>query len=87
MMDCPNFAKMQKLFQRKNASTSKGQMVVEVKTIIVDVNVVDINVATRSIITKDHVFQEREPWKNKNIKNQEKEDKFQKTMVETVQQL
>jgi len=55
-MDRPNFAKMLKLFQRKNASTFEGKMVVEVKTIIVDVNVVDINVATIGIITKDHVF-------------------------------
>jgi len=52
MMDCPNLTKMQKLFERKKCIKLRRKMVVEVKTIIVDVNVVDINVATRSIIKK-----------------------------------
>jgi hypothetical protein len=51
------------------------------------VNVIDINVATRSIIIKDHVFQEREPRKNKITTYWEKKEKLKKTMVKTIQHL
>ncbi len=57
MTNCPKFAKMQKMFQVKNASSSKGKIIVEVKTIIANVNVVDVNLTTRSRITKDQMFQ------------------------------
>jgi hypothetical protein len=50
------FAKMQKMFQGKNASSLEGKMVVEVKIVTIDVNVVDVNLVTRSIIIKDQVF-------------------------------
>jgi hypothetical protein len=33
---------MQKMFQSKNASSSEGKMIVEIKTIIANVNVIDI---------------------------------------------
>ncbi len=33
------------------------------------------------------MFQEKEPWKNKSIANWEKEEKFKKAMVKTIQEL
>lgn len=48
MTDYPNFAKMQKMFQGENASSLEVKLIVEVKTINVDVNVV-----IRSKIIKD----------------------------------
>jgi hypothetical protein len=39
------------MFQGENASSAEGKVIVEVKTIITNVNV-----ATRNRITKDHVF-------------------------------
>jgi hypothetical protein len=51
-----SFAKMQKMFQEKNASNLEGKMVVEVKIVTTNVNVVDINVVTRSIIIEDQMF-------------------------------
>jgi hypothetical protein len=53
MMDYPKFAEMEKMFQGKNASSSKGKVIVEVKTVTTNVNLVDVNVVTRSIIIKD----------------------------------
>ncbi len=50
-MDRLKFAKMQKMFQGKNASSLEKKAIVKVKTIIVDVHVVDINVVIISIIT------------------------------------
>jgi hypothetical protein len=50
MMDCPKFANMQKMFQRKNASNSEGKAIVEVETINANVNSIDVNVTTRSRI-------------------------------------
>jgi hypothetical protein len=47
-------------------------MVVNVQTVIANVNVIDVNVAT-SRITKDHVLQERKPRKNKSAIDWEKE--------------
>ncbi len=51
------------------------------------VNVEDVNVATKRKITKEKMFQERKPRKNKSTTNWEKEDKLNKTMVDTIQQL
>jgi hypothetical protein len=48
MIDYPKFAKMQKMFQGENASSLEVKVIVEVKTINVDVNV-----AIRSKIIKD----------------------------------
>jgi hypothetical protein len=56
MTDCPEFAKMQKMFQGKNASNLEGKAISEVKTITTDVNVINVNVATRSIIIKKQAF-------------------------------
>jgi hypothetical protein len=53
MTNYPKFVEMHKMFQGKNASTLDGKMVVDVKTIDVEMNVVDVNVATISIITKE----------------------------------
>jgi hypothetical protein len=87
MMICPKLAKMQKMFQWKNASSSKGKTIVKVKTVIIDVNVINFNVVTRSIITKYQLFQEREPQKNKSTTYWKKEEKLKKIMVETIQKL
>ncbi len=75
------------MFQGKNASSLKGKVVTKVKTITINVNVVDVNVVTRSRITKDQVFQEKEPRKNKSTVDWEKNQKLKKTMVEIIQQL
>jgi hypothetical protein len=74
------------MFQGKNASSSEGKSIVEIKTIIANVNVIDVNVVTISKIIKDQVFEEREPRKNKNIVDWE-EEKLKKEKVETIQQL
>jgi hypothetical protein len=47
------------------------------------VNVVDVNVDIRNNITKEQVFQDREPRKNKSTIDWE-EDNFFKTMVDTI---
>jgi hypothetical protein len=52
MMDHVKFKEMQKIFQRKNASSLERKVIVKVKIIIVDVHVVDVNVDTISIITQ-----------------------------------
>ncbi len=49
-------------------------------------NVVDVNDVTKRKITKEQMFQEKEPRNNKSTKNWE-EEKLNKTMVETIQQL
>jgi hypothetical protein len=72
------------MFQGKNASSSEGKSIVEIKTIIANVNVIDVNVVTISKIIKDHVFEERKPRKNKNFVDWE-EEKLKKEMVETIQ--
>jgi hypothetical protein len=72
------------MFQGKNASSSKGKSIVEIKTIIANVNVIDVNVVTISKIIKDQVFEEREPRKNKIFVDWE-EEKLKKEMVETIQ--
>jgi hypothetical protein len=41
------------MFQGENVSSSKGKVVVEVKTVAADVHVVDINVIIRSRLTED----------------------------------
>jgi hypothetical protein len=66
MIDCPKFAKMQKMCHGKFVIVAKVQHVVKVKIIIVDVNVVDVNVTTRSNATKEHVFKDRKLRKTNN---------------------
>jgi hypothetical protein len=41
------------MFQGKNASSLEGKAIVEIKTIITNVNVVDVNVATITKIIED----------------------------------
>jgi hypothetical protein len=53
MTNYPKFATMQKMFQGKNASSLKVKVIVEVKTINLDVNVVNVNVVTISKIIED----------------------------------
>jgi hypothetical protein len=48
MIDCPKFAKMQKMFKRKITLTLDEKMIVSVKIIIAKVNVINIKVATKS---------------------------------------
>ncbi len=85
MINSPKFVEMQKMFQGENASSLERKMIIKVKTITIDVNVIDINVATKRKITKDQVFHEKEPWKNKSTTDWE-EEKFKKTIIETIQQ-
>jgi hypothetical protein len=41
---------------RKNALTSNGKMVTNVKIVTIKINVVDVNVAIRSKIIEEHVL-------------------------------
>jgi hypothetical protein len=41
---------------RKNASTSNGKMVIDVKIVTIKMNVVDVNVAIRNKIIEEHVL-------------------------------
>jgi hypothetical protein len=62
------------MFHGKIVIIAKIQLVVEIKIIIINVNVADVNVTTRSKATEEHVFKDRErrkaksvvDWKNKN---------------------
>jgi hypothetical protein len=58
MTNYPKFVEMQKMFQGKSASTIDGKSVINVKIIIIIMNVVDVNVATKSRIIEEQVFQE-----------------------------
>jgi len=40
---------MQKMFQGKNASSSEGKIIVEVKTNTTNVNVIDVNVVVQEV--------------------------------------
>jgi hypothetical protein len=47
---------MQKMFQGKNVSSSKGKTTVEVKTIIANVNVINVNVVVQVKSQKTRCF-------------------------------
>jgi hypothetical protein len=53
MTNCPKFVEMQKMFQRKNAPSLDGKVVVDVKIVTININVVDVNVATKSRIIEE----------------------------------
>jgi hypothetical protein len=53
MTNCPKFAEMQKMFQKKNAPSLDGKVVANVKIFITDINVVDVNIATKSRIIEE----------------------------------
>ncbi len=52
MIDCPKFAKMQKMFHGKFVVVAKVQLVTETQIVITNVNVVDVNITTRSKVTE-----------------------------------
>ncbi len=62
------------------------QHVVEIQTIITNVNVVDVNLTTWNKITQEQVFKDRKPRKVKSIVDWEKEQ-LKKSMVETIQKI
>jgi ribosomal protein L24 len=68
MIDCPKFAKMQKMFHGKSMIVIEVQLV-ETQIVIADVNVVDVNVTTRSKVNEEHVYKDREPRKTKSVVN------------------
>jgi hypothetical protein len=58
-------------------NTTNKQVVVEPKVSNPSVHMVDVNMAiARSKITKEHVFKDREPIKNKFIADWEKEQRL-----------
>ncbi len=67
MINCPKFAKMQKMFHGKYVTIAEVQPIIKTQIIIADVNVVDVNVTTRNKITKEEVFKDREPRKTNNV--------------------
>jgi hypothetical protein len=48
MINCPKFAEMQKMFQRKFVIITKVQPIAKTQLVTANVNVVDVNVTTRS---------------------------------------
>ncbi len=48
---------------------------------------VDVNVTTRNKVTKEQVFNYREPKKVKNVVHWEKEEKLKKSLVEIIEQI
>jgi hypothetical protein len=74
MTNCPKFVEMKKMFHGKSMIVVVVQLVIETQTFIMDVNVVDVNVTTRSKVTKEHVFKDREPRKEKNVVDFKKEE-------------
>jgi phosphopantothenate synthetase len=87
MIDCPKFAKMQKMFHGKSVVVTKVQPIAETQIITTNVNVVDVNVTTRSKVIEEHVFKDREPRKINSVTNSEKEARLKKSMVETIQHI
>ncbi len=85
MINCPKFAKMEKMFHGKFMTVEEVQLVAETQIVISDMNVVDVNVTTRSKVTEEQVFKDREPRKAKNVVDQEKEEWLKQSMVETIQ--
>jgi hypothetical protein len=77
MKICPKFVEMQKMFHGKSMIVAKVQLVAKTQTVIADVNVMDVNVTTRSEVTKEHVFNNKELRKAKNVVDLEKEKQFQ----------
>ncbi len=75
------------MFHGKFVAITKVQLVAEIKTIIVNVNVVDVNVTTRSKVIKKQVFENRELRKTNDDVNWEKEEQSKKSMVETIQHI
>jgi cell division protein FtsL len=67
MINCPKFAKMEKMFHGKFMTVEEVQLVAETQIVISDMNVVDVNVTTRSKVTEEQVFKDREPRKAKNV--------------------
>jgi hypothetical protein len=61
MIDCPKFAKMQKMFHGKSVRIAKTQIV------NADVNVADVNVTTRSKVIEEQVFKDKKPRKIKKL--------------------
>jgi hypothetical protein len=53
MIDCPKFAKMQKMFHGKSVIVTKVQPITKTQTFIMDVNVVDVNVTIRSKVIEE----------------------------------
>jgi hypothetical protein len=60
MIICPKFNETQKMFCGKFVMVAKVQLVIEIQTVNIDVNVVDVNVTTRSKATNEQVFKDRE---------------------------
>jgi phosphopantothenate synthetase len=87
MIDCPKFAKMQKMFHGKYVIVVEVQPVVKTQTVIVDVNVVDVNVITRGKVTKEQVFKDRKPRKAKSVVDWEEKKRLKQSMVEIIQHI
>jgi len=66
---------------------AKVQPIAKTQTTTTYVNVVDVNVTTRSKAIEKHVFKGREPRKEKNVVDWDKEKRLKKSMVETIQQI
>ncbi len=72
MIDCPKFVEMQKMFHGKYVIVIEVQPIAKTQIVITDVNVVDVNVTTRSKITKEQMFKDREPRKERSVVDWEK---------------
>ncbi len=87
MTNCLKFTKMQKMFHGKFVTVVEVQLVAEIQTIIINVNVVDVNVTTRSKAIEEQVFKDKEPRKAKSVVDWEKEKHLKRSMVEIIQHI
>jgi hypothetical protein len=78
---------MQKMFHGKFVTVVEVQLVAEIQTIIINVNVVDVNVTTRSKAIEEQVFKDKEPRKAKSVVDWEKEKHLKRSMVEIIQHI
>jgi hypothetical protein len=84
MINYSKLIEMQRMFHGKFVIVGKILPIIEIKTVITNVNVVDVNVITRSTTNETHVFKDREPRKTNNVIDLEKKEQL---MVETIQQI
>ncbi len=70
---CTN-SDMQNMFKDKGVKTIDKQVVIEPKFANPSIHIVDVNMAiTRSKVTKEQMFNDREPINKKYVSNQEEE--------------
>ncbi len=65
----------------------KKNLIARAKVAIALINMIDIHVTIRSKVTKQQVFKDRKPKKNKIKIDWEAKEKLKKSMVKAIQQI